>query len=111
MVQHADITRAASVELHSVQHFELPELAGISREQVEVHLKLYEGYVAALSREPGVRRRVLSQLELGRDRGTLRGALAACGRFLAAQQHVARAAASVAGTGCTRRDDERRELG
>jgi Fe-Mn family superoxide dismutase len=49
MVQHVDVARSASVQLASVQHFDLPELHGISREQVDVHLKLYEGYVTALN--------------------------------------------------------------
>ena len=49
MVKHMDVARSASVQLASPQHFELPELQGISREQVDVHLKLYEGYVNALN--------------------------------------------------------------
>jgi Fe-Mn family superoxide dismutase len=49
MVQHVELARSASVQLASVQHFDLPELHGISREQLDVHLKLYEGYVNALN--------------------------------------------------------------
>lgn len=49
MVQHMEIARTPSVLLNPVLHFDLPELVGISREQLDVHLKLYEGYVNALN--------------------------------------------------------------
>jgi hypothetical protein len=30
---------------YTARTFDLPELKGLSKEQIEVHLKLYEGYV------------------------------------------------------------------
>jgi Fe-Mn family superoxide dismutase len=47
MVQHSDVK--GSVQLYEARTFRLPALAGISAEQIAVHLKLYQGYVAALN--------------------------------------------------------------
>jgi Fe-Mn family superoxide dismutase len=48
---------------YSVRTFDLPELTGLSKEQIDVHLKLYEGYVKHTNF-------ILEQIKALKDDGT-----------------------------------------